>query len=252
VFADIDMPQGPKLPDVKELYSLFLEESDTYESGAWEFRETYVCIELRLGSYPFQKFRVRPSSGYSGVTVRRNKNSIKYEPWVMLNNHKFPFRRQETADKAALIRDVAKFCLCIQGKDYNFSQGRYTHLRQIPTRYSESEIRRFVEETFKLLQFEEALNAETPTWQAPNIVNGDQIVLGGVADVQQDAISDQPLHVELGTPGSKHTMTSYLPLECFVIIDYSSMYLLNQTRGRTIFVDSSTLGIFNLIILLES
>ncbi|CAM6015269.1 unnamed protein product [Sphagnum balticum] len=126
-----------------------------------------------------------------------------YEPWVTLNNHKFPFRRQETAYKAALLRDVAKFCLCIQGKDYNFSQGRYAHLRQIPTRYSESEIRRFVEETFKLLQFEEALNAETPTWQAPNIVNGDQIVLGGVADVQQqDAISDQPLHVELGTPGS--------------------------------------------------
>jgi hypothetical protein len=104
--------------------------------------------------------------------------------------------------------------------------------------------------TFRSL--EEALNAETPTWQAPNIVNGDQIVLGGVANVQQqDAISDQPLHVELGAPGSTHTMTSYLPLECFVIIDYSSMYLLNQTRGRTIFVDSSTLGIFNLIILLE-
>jgi hypothetical protein len=52
-------------------------------------------------------------------------------------------------------------------------------LRQIPTRYSESEIRRFVEETFKLFQFEEALNADPPTWQDPNIVNGDQIVLGG-------------------------------------------------------------------------
>jgi hypothetical protein len=193
MFEDIDMPEVPMLADYKKFYGLFLEESDTYESGAWEFRETYVCIELRLGSYPFQKFRVRPSSGYSGVTVRRNKNSIMYEPWVTLNNHKFPFRRQETAYKAALIRDVAKFCLCIQGKDYNFSQGRYTHLRQIPTGYSESEIRGSVEETFELLQFEEALNAETPTWQAPNIVNGDQIVLGGMADVQQqDTISDQP------------------------------------------------------------
>lgn len=67
MFEDIDMPE---LAGVMDLYGLFLEESDTYESGAWEFRETYVCIELRLGSYPFQKFRVRPSSGYSGVTVR--------------------------------------------------------------------------------------------------------------------------------------------------------------------------------------
>jgi hypothetical protein len=28
---------------------------NTYSSGAWEFRATYVCIELRLGSCPFQK-----------------------------------------------------------------------------------------------------------------------------------------------------------------------------------------------------
>jgi hypothetical protein len=105
MFEDIDMLEA----DVEEFYSLFFKELDTYQSGAWEFSETYICIELRLGSYPFQKFRVGPSSGYSGVTVRRNKNSIMYEPWVTLNNHKFPFRRQETAYKAALIRDVAKF-----------------------------------------------------------------------------------------------------------------------------------------------
>lgn len=29
----------------------------TYTNGSWEFRATYVCIELRLGAYPFQKFR---------------------------------------------------------------------------------------------------------------------------------------------------------------------------------------------------
>jgi hypothetical protein len=29
----------------------------TYSNGSWEFRATYVCIELRLGAYPFQKFR---------------------------------------------------------------------------------------------------------------------------------------------------------------------------------------------------
>jgi hypothetical protein len=28
---------------------------NTYSNGAWEFRATYVCIELRLGSCPFQK-----------------------------------------------------------------------------------------------------------------------------------------------------------------------------------------------------
>lgn len=46
VFENIDMLEAAKLANVKELYSLFLEESDTYESGAWEFRDTYVCIDM--------------------------------------------------------------------------------------------------------------------------------------------------------------------------------------------------------------
>ena len=37
----------------------------TYSNGSWEFRATYVCIELRLGAYPFQKFRsVSPHHGH--------------------------------------------------------------------------------------------------------------------------------------------------------------------------------------------
>lgn len=31
-----------------------------YSNGSWEFRAAYVCIELRLGAYPFQKFRDVP------------------------------------------------------------------------------------------------------------------------------------------------------------------------------------------------
>ena len=34
----------------------------TYSNGSWEFRATYTCIELRLGAYPFQKFRELASS----------------------------------------------------------------------------------------------------------------------------------------------------------------------------------------------
>jgi hypothetical protein len=42
----------------------------TYSNGSWEFRATYVCIELRLGAYPFQKFRdVAPTSHHDGTQI---------------------------------------------------------------------------------------------------------------------------------------------------------------------------------------
>jgi hypothetical protein len=39
-------------------------------SGSWEFRATYVCFELRVGAYPFQKFRdVAPTSHHDWTHI---------------------------------------------------------------------------------------------------------------------------------------------------------------------------------------
>jgi hypothetical protein len=42
--------------------------------GALEFHATYVCIELRLGAYPFQKFK-----RYHGMRKKVKKDGrVKY------------------------------------------------------------------------------------------------------------------------------------------------------------------------------
>ncbi len=60
---------------------------------------------LRLGSYPYQKFRVTPRK-YSGVTMRTydTKNGViyKYEPWVRFKKDKFYFQGQTTAERELL------------------------------------------------------------------------------------------------------------------------------------------------------
>jgi len=102
---------------------------NTYSNGAWEFRATYVCIELRLGSYPFQKFRVTPRR--FGVRPKITKNSIivKYEPWVWFRKRKIYFEVQKTEEKAARIRDVAKYWLKSEGRDpSNFGEEDYNYL----------------------------------------------------------------------------------------------------------------------------
>jgi hypothetical protein len=88
-----------------------------------EFDATYVCIELRLGAYPFQKFRK-----YNGVCRKVKKDGqVKYEPVVSLNGVKIYFQEQETKEQAAFIRDITKFCLGIIGRhDFNFYPGLYT------------------------------------------------------------------------------------------------------------------------------
>ncbi|CAM6057262.1 unnamed protein product [Sphagnum tenellum] len=129
---------------------------NTYSSGAWEFRATYVCIELRLGSYPFQKFRVTPRK-YSGVTMRTydTKNGViyKYEPWVRFKKDKFYFQGQTSALRAARICDVAKFCLKIKGrKGYNFAEEQYTYLSSVQEflpQQSDNDIKRLVLEYAK-------------------------------------------------------------------------------------------------------
>jgi hypothetical protein len=119
---------------------------DTYSNGSWEFRATYVCIELRLGAYPFQKFR-----RYHGVRNKLKSNGrVKYEPVVYLNGGKIYFQEQETKEQAAFIRDVAKFCLSINGRhDYNFDPDLYAVLPQIPNNLSHDEIKSLVLEHAK-------------------------------------------------------------------------------------------------------
>jgi hypothetical protein len=102
---------------------------NTYSNGSWEFRATYVCIELRLGSYPFQKFRVTPRR--FGVRPKITKNSIivKYEPWVWFRKRKIYFEVQKTEERAARIRDVAKYWLKSEGRDpLNFGEEDYNYL----------------------------------------------------------------------------------------------------------------------------
>jgi len=122
----------------------------TYSNGAWEFRATYVCIELRLGSYPFQKFRETPRK-YSGVTERKNRKTgviDRYEPWVKFRIDKFYFQVQKTAEKAARIRDVAKFWLKIKGRNgYNFGEEEYDYLnfvQEFHQQQSDDEVKRLV------------------------------------------------------------------------------------------------------------
>jgi hypothetical protein len=119
--------------------------------GAWEFRATYVCIELRLGAYPFQKFR-----RYHGVRKKPKKDGrVKYEPVVSLNGVKIYFQEQETEVQAAVIRDVAMFCLDINGRcGFNFL-GLYDSLSKISNKLPHDKIKNLI------LQYAKGL----PTWK---------------------------------------------------------------------------------------
>jgi tetratricopeptide (TPR) repeat protein len=109
----------------------------TYSNGTWEFRATYVCIELRLGSYPFQKFREKPPSrSYIGIRTKerigRNGKYIRYEPHLKLNSVAFYFRECKTRVKAAFIYDIAKLCLGVKDGKFNMlCPRRYDHLQKI-------------------------------------------------------------------------------------------------------------------------
>jgi hypothetical protein len=108
----------------------------TYSNGTWEFRATYVCIELRLGSYPFQKFRERPPSrSYIGIRPRKkgkNREYTMYEPRLTVNKVRFYFRECKTEVKAAFIYDIAKICLGVKDGNLNMlCRQRYDHLPKI-------------------------------------------------------------------------------------------------------------------------
>jgi hypothetical protein len=150
---------------------------NTYSNGSWEFRATYVCIELRLGSYPFQKFRETPRK-FTGVTKRtygtRNGVIYKYEPWVRFRKPKFYFEGQTTAEKAARIRDVAKFWLKIKGRNpYNFCEEDYNYLNSVQEfqqQQSDAEIKRLVLEHAQPFLKEVQQSQEVPIVYQPPCV----------------------------------------------------------------------------------
>jgi len=152
---------------------------NTYSNGVWEFRATYVCIELRLGSYPFQKFRVTPRR--FGVRPK-NKNgvTVKHEPWVWFRKRKIYFEVQKTEDKAARIRDVAKYWLKSEGRDpLNFGEEDYYYLnfvQEFHPQQSDNEqeenhkIRRLVLEHAQRFLKEDQQSEETPiVYQPPGV-----------------------------------------------------------------------------------
>ena len=148
----------------------------TYSNGSWEFRASYVCIELRLGAYPFQKFRdVAPTSHhdrtqisqptrhlpgeppkYHGVCRRRRRKGKQrpreaYEARESLKRDKLKriyLGEYHTLEEAVLIRDVAHFCLGKQGP-FNVDPVLYASLVLIPQGHSQQQIRKLVLERVK-------------------------------------------------------------------------------------------------------
>jgi hypothetical protein len=104
----------------------------TYSNGTWEFRATYVCIELRLGSYPFQKFRVKPPHGVHPKRGKGKNGEDMYEPRLRLKTVEYNFPWCRTRVKAAFIYDIAKLCLGGKGSKFNMlCPQRYAHLQKI-------------------------------------------------------------------------------------------------------------------------
>ncbi len=70
----------------------------TYSNGAWEFRATYVLIELKLGSYPFQKFRMTPKR-FSVRPKNNTENDVSFEPRFCLRSVEFILKYRELKRK---------------------------------------------------------------------------------------------------------------------------------------------------------
>jgi hypothetical protein len=181
---------------------------NTYSNGAWEFRATYVSIERRLdieSKLDFLSFseRVRDlglircsfservknlglhTCSFSeiasnlktfGVRLKNNtKNGVlKYEPWVWFRKHKIYFEIQKSEEKAARIRDVAKYWLKSQGRDpLNFGEKDYNYLnfvQEFHPQLSDKEIKRFVLEYAQPFLKEVQQSQEVPiVYQGPYV-----------------------------------------------------------------------------------
>jgi hypothetical protein len=145
---------------------------NTYSSGALEF-----CADcIKLSTYVECKC-LRTRIKFSGVTERKNRKTgviDRYEPWVRFRREKFYFEGQTTAEKAARIRDVAKFWLKMKGQNpYNFSEEDYNYLnfvQEFHPQQSDDEIKRSVLEHAQPFLKEVQQSQEVPIVHQPPFV----------------------------------------------------------------------------------
>jgi hypothetical protein len=111
-----------------------------------------------------------------GVRLKNNtKNGVlKYEPWVWFRKHKIYFEIQKSEEKAARIRDVAKYWLKSQGRDpLNFGEKDYNYLnfvQEFHPQLSDKEIKRFVLEYAQPFLKEVQQSQEVPiVYQGPYV-----------------------------------------------------------------------------------
>ncbi|CAM6052126.1 unnamed protein product [Sphagnum compactum] len=191
---------------------------NTYSYGAWEFRATYLCGECHRDC----KWTVAQRR-YIGVTKRKRDTKdgsiYKYEPWVRFKKDKFYFEGQTTAKKAAIIRDVAKFCLKINGrKGFNFSQEQYISLTQFQEflpQQPDNDIKRLVLLYAQPFLNEVQVSEEVPIVDQPPCVEPARFANGEHIDntIQEFLPSDevdnliQELYVHVDADGQTTDMT---------------------------------------------
>jgi len=103
---------------------------------------------------------IKPCTHHAGCCrrrrIRRNGEVYyKYEPRVKLNKKRLPLKEYDTWDEAALVHDVAKFCLRIEHGQFNFPLERYIDLPQIPSELPRDEIVEFVLKYAKAIRQQE-------------------------------------------------------------------------------------------------
>jgi len=79
----------------------------------------------------------------------------KYEARVKLDNKRLPLKEYDTWDEAALVHDVAKFCLRIEHGHFNSPLERYIDLPRIPSELPLDEIVEFILKCAKAIQQQE-------------------------------------------------------------------------------------------------
>jgi hypothetical protein len=133
----------------------------------------YLCVR---GDTP-TTYLARSARRRFGVRIKNNtKNGIgfKYEPWVWFRKRKIYFQVQKTEEKAARIRDVAKYWLKSEGRDpLNFGEEDYSYLnnfQEFPPRQSVKEIKRLVLEYAQPFLEEVQQSQEVPiVYQRPYV-----------------------------------------------------------------------------------
>jgi len=71
---------------------------------------------------------------YRRQRLRKNGEVyFKYEPRVNLNKKRLPLKEYDTPEEAALVHDVAKYCLGIKHGHFNFTLEQDINLQQIPS-----------------------------------------------------------------------------------------------------------------------